>query len=61
MSQAKEQDITTEKLLSEVEIGKLPEKELIEMIVKMVQDLRKWVVHGLRGYKTWLLHIKGNY
>ena len=41
MSQAKEQDITTEKQLSEVEIGKLPEKELIEMIVKMVQDLRK--------------------
>ena len=33
MSQAKEQDITTEKQLSEVEIGKLPEKELIEMIV----------------------------
>jgi len=47
MSQAKEQDISTEKQLSEVEIGKLPEKELTEMIVKMVQDLRKCVVHGL--------------
>ena len=41
MSQVKEQDITTEKQLSEVEIGKLREKKLIEMIAKMVQDLRK--------------------
>ena len=55
MSQVKEQDITTEKQLSEVEIGKLREKKLIEMIVKMVQDLRKWVAQRLRGYKKWLI------
>ena len=55
MSQVKEQDKTTEKQLSEVEIGKLPEKELIEMIEKMVQDLWKWVAHRLKGYKKWLI------
>ena len=38
----KGQDKTPEKQLNEVEIGKLPErKEFREMIVKMIQDLRK--------------------
>ena len=37
----KEQDKTPEKQLNEVEIGKLPEKELMIMTVKMTQDLGK--------------------
>ena len=42
ISQMKGQDKTPEKQLNEVEIGKLPErKEFREMIVKMIQDLRK--------------------
>ena len=41
MYRVKEQDKTPEKQLNEVEIGKLPEKELTIMIVKMIQDLRK--------------------
>ena len=41
MYQMKEQDKTPEKLLSEVEIGDLPENEFRIMIVKMIQDLGK--------------------
>ena len=41
LSQMKGQDKTPEKQLNEVEIGNLPEKEFIIMIVKMIQDLRK--------------------
>ena len=41
MYQMKEQDKTPEKLLNEVEIGNLPEKEFRIMIVKMIQDLGK--------------------
>ena len=37
----KEQDKTLEKQPHEVEIGNLPEKEFIIMIVKMIQGLRK--------------------
>ena len=37
----KGQDKTPEKQPSEVEIGNLPEKEFIIMIVKMIQGLRK--------------------
>ena len=37
----KEQDKTPEKQLSEVEIGKILEKEFRIMIVKMMQDLGK--------------------
>ena len=37
----KGQDKTPEKQLNEVEIGNLPEKEFIIMIMKMIQDLRK--------------------
>ena len=37
----KGQDKTPEKQLKEVEIGNLPEKEFREMIVKMIQVLRK--------------------
>ena len=46
MYQMKGQDKTTEKQLTEVEIGKLPEKEFRIMIMKMIQDLgdRKSVV-----------------
>ena len=40
MYQMKEQDKTPEKLLNEVEVGNLPEKEF-RMIVKMIQDLGK--------------------
>ena len=41
MYQMKEQDKTPEKQLNEVEIGNLPEKEFIIMIVKRIQDLGK--------------------
>ena len=41
MFQMKGQDKTQEKQLSEVEIGKLPEKEFKIRIVKMIQDLGK--------------------
>ena len=37
----KGQDKTLEKQPNEVEIGNLPEKEFIIMIVKMIQGLRK--------------------
>ena len=40
MYQMKEQDITPEKQLNEVEIGNLPEKEFRILIVTMIQDLR---------------------
>ena len=39
----KEQDKTSEKQLSEVEVDKIPEKEFRIMIVKMIQDLGKRV------------------
>ena len=39
----KEQDKTPEKQLNEVEIGNLPEKEFRIIIVKMIQDLGKWM------------------
>ena len=41
MYQMKDQHKTPEKQLKEVEIGKLPEKGLRIMIVKMIQDLGK--------------------
>ena len=41
MFQTKEQDKTSEKQLSDVEIGNLPKKEFRAMIVKMIQELRK--------------------
>ena len=41
MYQMKEQDEPPEKQLNEVEVGNLPEKEFIIMIVKMIQDLGK--------------------
>ena len=41
MFQTKEQDKTAGELLSEVQIGNLPEKEFRVMIVKMIQDLGK--------------------
>ena len=41
MYQMKEQDKTPEKQLNEVEIGNLPEKEFLTMLVEMIQDLRK--------------------
>ena len=43
MYQTKEQDKTPEKQLNEGEIGNLPEKEFRIMIVKMIQDLGKWM------------------
>ena len=41
MCPMKGQDKTPEKLLNEMEIGNLPEKEFRIMIVKMIQELRK--------------------
>ena len=41
MSQMKGQDKISEKQLNEVEIGNIPEKEFIMMIMKMTQDLRE--------------------
>ena len=41
MRQMKEQDKTSEKQLSELEISSLLEKDLSVFIVKMIQDLRK--------------------
>ena len=41
ISQMKGQDKIPGKQLNEVEIGNLPEKEFIIMIMKMIQDLRK--------------------
>ena len=41
MFQTKEQDKTPEEQLSKVEMGNLPEKEFREMIVKVIQELRK--------------------
>ena len=41
MCPMKGQDKTPEKLLNEMEIGNLPEKEFRIMIVKMIQDLGK--------------------
>ena len=41
MSQMKGQDITPEKQLNEVKIGKLPEKEFKVMMVNIIQGLRK--------------------
>ena len=40
MSQMKGQDKTPEKILNEVEIGNVSEKEFRILIVKMIQDLR---------------------
>ena len=40
MFQTKEQAITLEEQLSEMEIGNLPKKEFRIMIVKIIQDLR---------------------
>ena len=39
--QLKEQDNNTEKKITEVEIGNIPEKEFRIMIVKMIQDIGK--------------------
>ena len=41
MFQTKEQDITLEEQLSEMEIGNLPKKEFRIKIVKIIQDLRE--------------------
>ena len=41
MFQTKEQAITLEEQLSEMEIGNLPKKEFRIMIVKIIQDLRE--------------------
>ena len=43
MSQMKEQDKTPEQQLSEVEIANLPKKEFRVTIVKVIQDIRKWM------------------
>ena len=41
MFQTKEQDITLEEQLSEMEIGNLPKKEFRITIVKIIQALRE--------------------
>ena len=50
----KEQDKNPEELISEVEIGNLPENEFRIMIVKMIQDIRKRTEAQTRRYKKCL-------
>ena len=49
----KEQDKNPEELISEVEIGNLPENEFRIMIVKMIQDIRKRTEAQTRRYKKY--------
>ena len=50
MFQAKAQDKALEGELSEVEVGRLPEKELRVMTVKLVKELgRSVVIQGPQG------------
>ena len=52
-SKAKDQDNALKEELSEVEMGKLPEKELRVMTVKLIKELRRSVViQGPQGQKS---------
>ena len=53
MFQMKEQDKTSEKQLSEVEIGNLSEKEFTIMITKLIQNFRKVWSQGYRRYEIF--------
>ena len=55
MFQMQGQEKTPEKQLNEVEIGNLPEKDFIIMIVKMIQDLRKTMEKMQKMFTTDLL------
>ena len=50
----KEQDKTLEKQANEVEIGNLPEKEFIIMVVKMIYDLWKRMEAKIENMKEML-------
>lgn len=51
--QAKDQDKALKEELSEVEMGKLPEKELRVMTVKLIKELgRSVVIQGPQGRKS---------
>lgn len=53
MFQAKDQDKALKEELSEVEMGKLPEKELRVMTVKLIKELgRSVVIQGPQGRKS---------
>lgn len=53
MFQAKDQDKALKEELSEVEMGKLPEKELRVMTVKLIKELgRSVVIQGPQGGKS---------
>lgn len=53
MFQAKDQDEALKEELSEVEMGKLPEKELRVMTVKLIKELgRSVVIQGPQGRKS---------
>ena len=58
MFQTKEQDLTLEKQLSEVEIGNLPKKQFRIMIVKIIQDLREKMEAQTK--KIWEIFDKEN-
>ena len=60
MSQMKEQGKKLQDQVNEEEIGNLPEKEFRVMIVKMIQNLRNRMEHGLRKYKKCLTMIWKN-
>ena len=55
MSQMKKQYKTEEKQLSVVEIGNLPGKEIREMIIKMIQDLRKRIEASIKNIQKCLI------
>ena len=50
MFQTKEQDISPEEPLRDVEIGHLPEKEFRVMTVKMIKELGKRTMHKMRSF-----------
>lgn len=50
MFQTKEQDISPEEQLRDVEIGHLPEKEFRVMTVKMIKELGKRTMHKMRSF-----------
>ena len=51
----KKQYKTEEKQLSVVEIGNLPGKEIREMIIKMIQDLRKRIEASIKNIQKCLI------
>ena len=59
--QTKEQDIMSEKELSEVEISNLPKKEFNAIIIKMLTELSKRMDEHSVNFNKELENIKKNY